>query len=87
MNYSEYPQFVFNSDAELRGSILRPMSFVFSDTRDTVFDLPISKLPAVKNYAEWFEYTPTAGHLVYYGDDGVEVVYGAERNNRRITMC
>ena len=69
------PTIVFNSDAELRGSILRPMSFVFSDTRDTVFDLPISKLPAVKNYAEWFEYTPTAGHLVYYGDDGVEVVY------------
>ena len=69
------PTTVFNSDAELRGSILRPMSFVFSDTRDTVFDLPVSKLPPVKKYAEWFEYTPTAGHLVYYDENGVETVY------------
>ena len=50
------------------------MSFVFTDTGNTMSDVPVTKLPVVPDRAEWFEYTPTAGHLVYYNDDRVEIV-------------
>ena len=74
------PETTFKSDAELRQSDLVPMSFVFTDTTNTMSDVPVSQLPMVSNRAEWFPTGPTAGHLVYYDEDGVEVFFGAERN-------
>ena len=69
------PTIVFNSDAELRASKLTPKYFAFSVVRNSQFDWPVSKLPAVKHRAEWHQFLPTAGHLVYYDVNGVEVVY------------
>lgn len=69
------PTTVFETDAGLRRSELGPMSFVFTDTGNTMPDVPVTKLPIVTDRAEWFEYTPTAGHLVYYNDDRVEIVF------------
>ena len=69
------PETTFKSDAELRQSDLVPMSFVFTDTTNTMSDVPVSQLPMVSNRAEWFPMGPTAGHLVYYDEDGVEVVF------------
>ena len=69
------PETVFNTDAELRQSVLAPMSFVFTDTGNTMSDVPVSKLPIVEDRAEWFPVGPTAGHLVYYNDGGVQIVF------------
>ena len=69
------PENAFESDAELRQSDLVPMSFVFTDTTNTMSDVPVSQLPMVSYRAEWFPMGPTAGHLVYYNDDGVEIVF------------
>ena len=69
------PETTFESDAELRQSDLVPMSFVFTDTTNTTSDVPVSQLPMVSNRAEWFPIGPTAGHLVYYDEDGVEIVF------------
>ena len=69
------PTTVFETDADLRRSELGPMSFVFTDTGNTMSDVPVTKLPVVNGRAEWFEYTTTAGHLVYYNEEGVEVVF------------
>ena len=69
------PEIVFETDAELRQSDLAPMSFVFSDTDNTMSDVPVSQLPVVNNRAEWFPMGPTAGHLVCYNDDGVVIVF------------
>ena len=69
------PKTVFETDAELRQSELSPMSFVFKDTGNTMSDVPVSRLPVVNNHAEWFPIGPTAGHLVYYNDEGVEIVF------------
>ena len=69
------PTEVFYSDAEMRTSILGPMSYVFSDVNGKISEVPVSKLPVVAARAEWFEYTPTAGHLVYYDEQGVQVVF------------
>ena len=41
------PQTIFASDAELRQSDLVPMSFVFEDIRNTMSDVPASRLPVV----------------------------------------
>ena len=69
------PGIVFETDAELRQSDLAPMSFVFTDTGNTMSDVTVSQLPVVNNRAEWFPMGPTAGHLVYYNDDGVQIVF------------
>ncbi|MDC0294383.1 hypothetical protein OAU26_08930 [Mariniblastus sp.] len=69
------PESTFESDAELRQSDLVPMSFVFTDTTNTTSDVAVSQLPMVSNRAEWFPIGPTAGHLVYYDEDGVEIVF------------
>lgn len=69
------PTTVFETDADLRRSELGTNSFVFADTTDTVPEVSVAELPVVTGRAEWFEYTATAGHLVYYNDDGVEVVF------------
>ncbi len=69
------PTTVFATDAELRRSKLGPMSFAFTDTGDSMSDVPVTELPVVTGRAEWFEYAPTAGHLVYYTDDQVELVF------------
>lgn len=69
------PTAVFETDAALRRSEFGPMSFVFTDTGNTMPDVPVAKLPVVTGRTEWFEYAPTAGHLVYYIDDRVEIVF------------
>ena len=69
------PTTVFETDAALRRSEFGPMSFVFTDTGNTMSDVPVTKLPVVTDRAEWFEYTPAAGHLVYYNDGRVEIVF------------
>jgi hypothetical protein len=69
------PTTVFETDAELRRSELEPMSFVFTDTGNNLSDVPVAELPVVTGRAEWFEYTPTAGHLVFFKDDHVEIVF------------
>ena len=69
------PTLVFNSDVEMRASYLTSKSFVFSDTHKKLSSVPVPKLPLVTTYAEWFEYTSTAGHLVYYDEYGVEFVF------------
>jgi len=69
------PTTVFETDPALRRSEFGPKSFVFTDTGNTVSDAPVTKLPVVSDRAEWFEYTPTAGHLVYFNDDRVEIVF------------
>ncbi|MFT7631886.1 MAG: hypothetical protein ACI87E_002926, partial [Mariniblastus sp.] len=69
------PGTAFESDAELRQSDLVPMSFVFTDTTNTMSDVLASQLPMVNYRAEWFPMGSTAGHLVYYNKDGVEIVF------------
>ena len=69
------PTTVFESDADLRRSELGTNSFVFADTTDAIPEVSVGELPVVTVRAEWFEYTATAGHLVYYNDEGVEVVF------------
>jgi hypothetical protein len=69
------PNAVFHSTAELRASYLGPMSYVFTD-RAGHTGIPVEQLPPVATRAEWFEYA-SAGHLVYYDDNGVtDVLWG-----------
>ena len=79
---------MFESDADLRRSELGTNSFVFADTTDAIPDVSVAELPVVTVRAEWFEYTATAGHLVYYNDEGVEVVFwgGTRAQSRGIWM-
>jgi len=69
------PTAVFETDAELRRSALGPRSFAFTEPGSAGSDVPLAMLPVVTGRAEWFESTPTAGHLVYFEDDRVELVY------------
>ena len=69
------PTTVFETDADLRRSELGTNSFVFADTTNTVSEVSVAELPVVTGRAEWFEYTATAGHLVYYNDERVEIVF------------
>ncbi len=69
------PTQVFYSNAELRASQLISESFVFSSTDKNQSGVPALHLPFVAAYTEWFEYTPSAGHLVYYDEKGVRIVF------------
>lgn len=69
------PTTVFKTNSALRASKLNPRLYTFSAARDSIGDLPASRLPAFKCHAEWFQYTSTQGHLVYYDENGVELVY------------
>jgi hypothetical protein len=61
------PDEVFETTAELQGSYLDPMSYVFTD-RSGRSDIPVDELPPIVTRAEWFEFG-TAGHLVYFDGD------------------
>ncbi len=69
------PTAVFASDVELRRSYLAPMSFVFTDLERSSPHVPVAGLPVVSEHAEWFEYSATAGHLVYFDQDRVAIVF------------
>jgi hypothetical protein len=67
------PDLVFNTTDELRASDLGPMDYVFTD-RSGRSGISVDQLPPVDSRAEWFGYA-SAGHLVYYDDDGVVAVF------------
>lgn len=67
------PEAIFKTTEELRSSYLRPMSYVFTE-RSGGAEILIDELPAVVGRAEWFGYS-SAGHLVYYNDNGVTEVF------------
>ena len=68
------PTEVYYSTAELRGSILYPMSYVFRDLAGNQTGIPANELPDVKIRVEWFEWL-SAGTLVYYDENGVTEIY------------
>jgi len=60
------PSVEFSTHTQLQSSDLEAMSFAFTSiTNDSVSGLPASALPEIRGRALWFEYSPTAGHLVY----------------------
>jgi hypothetical protein len=67
------PEAVFKTTEELRSSYLRPMSYVFTD-KSGRSGISVDELPSVVSHAEWFGYA-SAGHLVYYDDNGVTDVF------------
>ncbi len=71
------PTAEFRNDVELQSSNLKPMSFVFKDIKgSSAVRLPVETLPNIRQRALWFEYSPTAGHLVYLDEsDLVEMVF------------
>jgi hypothetical protein len=69
------PDEVFATTEQLRTSYLGPMSYVFTE-RDGRSGIALDDLPPVVTRAEWFEYG-SAGHLVYYNEQGVvDVLWG-----------
>lgn len=70
------PTLEFTTNAELMASDLGRSSFVFTDVmNDSFSDLPAASLPKIEQRAIWFEYSPTAGHLIYLDqNDSVELV-------------
>ena len=70
------PTLEFTTNTELMDSDFGKSSFVFRDvTNDSFSDFPAASLPEISARAMWFEYSPTAGHLIYLDpEDSVELV-------------
>jgi hypothetical protein len=69
------PDAVFETTAELQASSLVPMSYVFAE-RNSWREVALHELPPVVTRAEWFEFdSGTAGHLVYFDENGVTNVF------------
>ena len=69
------PTLCFQSDAELRRSNFRSRSFVYTKADGTFVDVSGADLPPANGRIEWFGYTSTAGHLVYYEAECVDAVF------------